>query len=181
MLRNEPEAWDKFASVWGKVLLRFFRSKGLGQQSAEDAVQEVMRKLFVAMSRDQFERDGKKKKLKHFVFMIARQQFANQIERFEVKPGSPGGSDFREHLAAIPGENESDEFEACAVSVLLDAVKNEVGEENWQAFYWRYFDNLPHNEIGERLGISGATARVRVHRIRERIRQELEAEIVDEA
>ncbi len=179
MLQNEPEAWNQFSSVWSKVLLRYFKGKKLGHESAEDLVQEVMKKLFDTMSRNQFSRDGKKKKLKHFVFMIARQQLATYIERYESKPGSPGGTDFQRQFANLPEADDSDEFETQAMMVLLEQIKEEVKPETWQAFYWNRYDSIPHKEVGERLGVTTNAARQMVHRIRERIRQELDTEIVD--
>jgi len=60
--------------------------------------------MYSAISRGKFERDGKQKKLKHWVYAIAENEIRTFYTRFHNKPKSPGGSMHQEVLANLGTE-----------------------------------------------------------------------------
>jgi len=177
MRNGEADAWEKIAVVWGTALMRYFRGRELQVADAEEITQNVLAKMYGAMSRGKFERDGQTKKLKHFVYHIAENELRTFYKRFLNKPRSPGGSVHLEHLANLGSSEDSVSFEAILVSQILEFIKNDFEESTWQAFCLRYHDSFAYSEIGKQLKIADNAARQKVHRVRERLRQELDAAI----
>lgn len=177
MMNGEEAAWRKIAEVWGRTLLEFFGSKGLQKSDCEEVAQNVLVKMYSAMSRGKFERDGKQNKLKHWVYKIAANELKTFYKRFHNKPKSPGGSVHQEVLANLGSDEETTAFEAVLISKLLDTIKDDFEATTWEAFRLHHFENVATPEIGQALGIKPGTVRQKIFRVKQRLKQELEAAI----
>jgi len=85
----------------------------------------------------------------------------------------------REHLvgepvadAPIPGE----EVEALAARLDLGAVLATLPQEDREMLVLRYEEDLTQPAVAKRLGLPEGTTKVRLHRIRARLKQALEAQ-----
>jgi len=182
MQNGESLAWEKIAKVWGTTLMGYFRRKDLQVADCEEITQNVLVKMYGAMTRGKFKRDGKSKKLKHWVYAIAENELRSFYSRFKNKPGSPGGDVHQDLLANLGTEDDSGSFEIMLVSGVLDTIQGDFEESTWEAFRLHHFDSLPATEIAQQMGIKPGTVRQKIFRVMQRLRTELDAVIVvDEA
>lgn len=165
---------EKNVEIWGTTLLQYCRRRELQKCDAEEVTQNVLAKMYSAISRGKFERDGKRKKLKHWVYAIAEKEIRTFFTRFHNKPKSPGGSIHQEILANLGTEEDSEDFESLLVSQILDVIRSDFDPSTWNAFEMHHFQSIPTPEIAERMGIKQGTVRQKIYRVMQRLKQELE-------
>jgi len=130
--------------------------------------------MYSAISRGKFERDGKQKKLKHWVYAIAENEIRTFYTRFHNKPKSPGGSMHQEVLANLGTEEDSGDFESLLVSQILEVIRGDFESSTWDVFQMHHFQSVPTPEIAEQLGMKPGTVRQKIYRVMQRLKQELE-------
>jgi RNA polymerase sigma-70 factor, ECF subfamily len=181
MTCGDPQAWKTIVEIWGPVLIQHCRRRSFQFSDAEEIAQNVLLKMYSAITRGNFQRDGQRKRLRHWVFAI----LANEIKTFCAKnqksPKSPGGSAHQMALADLPEQSQSDEFETLLVARILAVIKNDFEESTWKAFELYHFQNFQVAEIVELMAIKAGTIRQKIFRVVQRVREELAAEIAIDA
>lgn len=177
MMQGEESAWKKIAEVWGRTLLNYFGRKGLQGTDCEEVTQNVMVKMYSAMSRGKFERDGKQKRLRFWVYKIAENELKSFYERFQNKPHSPGGTEHQDILANVGTDEDTEDFKAILVAQILDVIQTDFKEDTWETFRLFHFENLSQPEIESKQGINQGAIRARIKRVKDRLQAELEAAI----
>ncbi|HET6932204.1 MAG TPA: sigma-70 family RNA polymerase sigma factor, partial [Candidatus Acidoferrum sp.] len=64
------------------------------------------------------------------------------------------------------------------MSTLLHEAVDKLGEEYHNVYVWRDLEDVPAKEVAERLGITVAAVKSRLHRARESVRNALDAALV---
>ncbi len=173
-MNGEESAWKKIAEVWGRTLLQYCRRRELQQSDAEEVAQNVLVKMYGAISKGNFEHDGEQKKLKHWVYAIAENEIRSFYSRFHNKPKSPGGSIHQEILANLGSEEDSGEFESILVSQILEVIRGDFEASTWEAFDLHHIQCVSTPEIAKKMGIKPGTVRQKIYRVMQRLKQELE-------
>lgn len=158
-LRGDEESFAALVREFSPRLLRFLAAGGLGHADAEDVVQET----FLRAHRHLARYDARYA-LSTWLFTIALRLAANR--RRDTRRLAPlGGHD--------PAAEPAPEPDAAAGTVWAVARRVLAGRD-FQALWLRYAEDLDFDAIGAVIGTNGATARVVVHRARERLAPHLE-------
>ncbi len=177
--RGSDRAWSQLAQIWGRTIYQFCRGRNLKHEDCEEIVQAVLIKMYRYIS--QFERDGKSMRLRHWAFTIVRREIATHCERYLAKPGSPGGDDYQLILGAIQDEQDDDSrvsFRNQLVTNVLEAIKPDFDAKVWQAFELFSVQELDGPAVAQRLDMKPNAVRQAAHRVRTRLRNELEGALV---
>lgn len=176
-MRNEdPQAWCRLTQIWTPLIYTRCRRQGLSADDAEDVTQNVLIRIYAGFSR--FQRDGLKQRFRFWVASITRNALADFFKSRKHRPVAAGGSDARHVIENQPDLVVEDDSVWCGpsqvVAQALRIVERDVAANSWQAFQLVQYQNLSPRQAAEQLGMSEGAVRVANHRIRERLRTELQ-------
>jgi len=145
---------------------RFAMSRLHNRTDTEDAVQEIFIAVFQSLS--SFEG---KAPLLSWIYGIARNVINNQIRRSKVEA---------QHVEKTPSRltRSVASLDLCTPEQALnlrrctDALQNQLDEaSDWQAaaFEMRHFENLPINEIAQRVQRSNTAVRCGLYRVKQKV------------
>lgn len=175
--RAVPEFSRVFDTYHGKVLA--YATKLLGGDEAEDVAQEV----FVKIERS-LDSVADPAKLGSWIYTItlntvrdlARKR-ASRADRLPVTASSASdGGEAESPLARVPDTRSRSPEESAIrremVACYLDYVK-QLAPPYYEVYVLSEFEHLANDEIARRLGLSLATVKIRLHRARARLYDEL--------
>jgi len=175
----DDRAWDEFVEVYGPLVRRLARRRGLQEADAADLAQEVFR--VVAGAIDRWDPDPARGSFRGWLFRIARNLVVNIIADQRRHPRGTGGTDARLLIEAEPargGEEESSLFDTEYRRRLFDwaaeRVRGEFTEVAWRAFWMTGVDGVGGAEAAERLGTTVGTVYYYKSKVMARIRQVVE-------
>lgn len=179
--RGSETAWNKLVQIWGRTIYQFCKSRNLRHEDAEEIVQAVLVKIYRYIS--EFDRNGKNLKLRYWVFTIVRREIATFCERFLAKPGSPGGDAYQRILQEVTDpasvDDSAADFRNQLVSSILSNIQADFDPRVWQAFELFGIQKIDGPTVAQQLGMTPNAVRQAVHRVRTRIRNELEGILID--
>lgn len=174
--RGSDRAWSQLAQIWGRSIYQFCKSRNLKHEDCEEVMQSVLVKMYRYIS--QFERDGKAMRLRHWAFTIVRREIATHCERYLAKPGSPGGDDYQRILGELQADEDEEAsgvaFRNQVVSNILEAIQPDFDANVWQAFELFSVQELDGPTVAKQLDMKPNAVRQAAHRVRRRLRNELE-------
>lgn len=179
--RGSETAWTKLVQIWGRTIYQFCKSRNLRHEDAEEIVQAVLVKIYRYIS--EFDRNGKDLKLRYWVFTIVRREIATYCERFLAKPGSPGGDAYQRILQEVTDpasvDDSAADFRNQLVSSILSNIQADFDPRVWQAFEMFGIQKIDGPAVAQQLGMTPNAVRQAAHRVRTRIRNELEGILID--
>lgn len=104
--RMEPWAWERLAHLYGPVVYRWCRLRGVQSGDAEDLTQEVF--VTVAERISEFRLDGKRSSLRGWLWVIARNKIGDWLRRQNNHEQPDGGSDARMRMEQIEADADDD-------------------------------------------------------------------------
>jgi RNA polymerase sigma-70 factor (ECF subfamily) len=170
--QRDPQAWRCLALLYGPLVYRWCRVKGLRDADCEDVVQEVL--LTVANRVGEFRRTPEGGGFRGWLWTITRHKLGDWLRRRYKQEQAAGGSDAQKRLAEAalvkPQEPEPEDDGALGRRV-LEMVRGEFTEVSWQAF-WRVtvLEQAPADVAGD-LGISRNAVYIARSRILGRLRE----------
>lgn len=105
---------------------------------------------------------------------IARNEALRLLDRRRVRSERELLDDER-LLAAVPDHEAEDEREEMLLRMQVEQVVNRLSVDDQRLLALRYTGDLSQPEVARMLGIPEGTVKVRLHRLRGRLRRELEA------
>lgn len=176
MRKEDPQAWCRLTQIWTPLIYTRCRRHGLNAQDAEDVTQNVLIRVFAGFSK--FQRDGLKDRFRFWIATITRNVLADFFKSRKYRPVAAGGSDARHVMESQPDLVSEDDSLWCGpsqvVAQALRIVERDVATSSWQAFQLVQYQSLSPRQAAEQLGMSEGAVRVANHRIRERLRTELQ-------
>ncbi len=162
---------------YGKGLLGFIRRRVKNQADAEDILQDVWYQLSAVVNAQPIEQTGA------WLYRVATNKIIDKNrkkteELFDLAPGDDEDEsespDFRAILLTESTTPETEYIRNLFWEQLFIAL-DELPEEQKQVFIWQELDNIPFNEIAERLGENVQTLvsrkRYAVLHLRKRLKQ----------
>jgi RNA polymerase sigma-70 factor (ECF subfamily) len=172
---RDAEAWQTFVDVYGRLVYRHCRCRGLGHEDAENVTQEVFAQVSQSIRR--FDYQPEVGCFRGWLGTMTR----NEINRFlkknaRVVHGSGGGED--EHgldSAAARGEDTAwaEEFNAHLLATALARSRPHFEDQTWRAFELVWLENRPALEVARELGVPIDRVYVAKSRVLERLQQEV--------
>lgn len=174
--RGSDRAWSQLARIWGRTIYQFCKVTNLKHEDCEEIVQAVLVKMYRYIS--QFERDGKQMRLRHWAFTFVRREIATHCDRYLAKPGSPGGEDYQRIMREIQSDDDAEASETAfrnqLVSNILETIRSDFDTNVWQAFEMFSVQEIDGPTVAERLNMNPNAVRQAAHRVRRRLKNELE-------
>ncbi|MEM9365914.1 MAG: sigma-70 family RNA polymerase sigma factor [Planctomycetota bacterium] len=172
---DDTEAWSEFVDIYGPVIYRYGRHRGLQDADGADLAQDVLRE--VAQSIGRFQYDPTVGRFRSWLFLITRRVL---IKRFQVaKRGLIGTGDttLLRQLNEIPADQADPaweiEYQKQVFRWASDRVKSEFAESTWLAFWMTAVDAAKPVSVADQLGMTVGAVYVAKNRVLKRIRERI--------
>lgn len=175
--RREPEAWQRFASLYGPVVFRWSMGAGLQPHDAADVMQDVFQA--VTQNIDRFERRSADDSLRGWLWTLTRNKIRDHFRRSQAEPPALGGTSAHQQLQQSPdmAEGDAGPLEATTAELshrALTLIQNEFETSTWQAFLATAVEDRPAADVAMDLGLSVAAVYKAKSRVLLRLRRELD-------
>jgi RNA polymerase sigma-70 factor (ECF subfamily) len=174
---KDEGAWSEFTEIYGPLVLRLARRRGLQDADAEDIVQEVFRAVSRAIER--YDPDPDRGSFRGWLSRIARNLIINLLATQRRQTCGTGSWDVQNLLEQCPDPDSEDsaifdaEHRGRLIAWASERVRGNFSDAAWQAFSLTSVEGRPAKEAAEALGLSLGTVYQYKTRIVARIRREL--------
>jgi RNA polymerase sigma-70 factor (ECF subfamily) len=168
----EPEAWDRFVSLYTPLIYAWGRHVGLQDQDAADLVQEVFVKLVQVMPTFRYDPD---KGFRAWLRTVTLNTWRDRRKRRGDR-ALPGDEAILAELAA-PASPESfweTSYRRQIVHRAMALMQADFRPATWKAFWEQVVLGRPAREVAAELGLSPGAAYAAKLRVLNRLRQELQ-------
>lgn len=175
---RDADAWREFVQIYGPVVYRFARNRGLQDADAADLMQDVLRS--VSRHAGRLDYDPKKGTFRGWLYTVTRNKIYNFLSAQKNRPRGSGDADAHERLDATPAREEDGpdeewerEYQRRLSARAMERVKGEFQPATWQAFWGTAVDGKPAAEVGAALKMSPGAVYVAKSRVLARLRDEV--------
>ncbi len=184
--RNDAAAWEEFVQLYGPLIYRFARQRGLQDADAADLMQDVLRS--VARHVGQWQYDRRRGTFRGWLFTITRNKIYNFLNAQRRRPHTSGDATTQERLEAAPARADPESLDAVwereyqhQLSLrAMERVRGEFQPNTWQAFWETAVAGRPAAEVGARLNMSPGAVYVAKCRVLARLREEVRQMMAEE-
>jgi RNA polymerase sigma-70 factor (ECF subfamily) len=175
---RDERAWSEFLEIYGPLVHRLARLRGLQDADAHDLAQEVFRA--VASAIDRWDPDPALGSFRGWLFRISRNLMVNFLIARDRHPRGSGDTDMRHLLEAQPAPDGAEsalfdeEYRRRVFRWAADRVRPEFREPTWQAFWRTAIEGRPPKEVAEALGQSVGAVYIARSRVLARLRAAVE-------
>ena len=153
---EDTEAWGQFVDLYGPLVFRFGKRKGLQDADAADLVQDVLQRISQSIAR--FEYNPALGRFRSWLFLISSQAISNQLKKRKRQPIGTGDSSIADLIQqTATSEDESyweSEYRQHLLSWAMDQIKDQFEESTWQAFCQSALEQKSPSEVAKQLGLS---------------------------
>src|SRR5262245_48476322 len=178
---RDTSAWSEFVQLYGPVVYRFARNRGLQDADAADLMQDVLRS--VARNAHRMAYDPKRGTFRGCPCPVTRNKTYPFLTTQRNRPRGSGDSDAHERLDATPArEDESagpdaeweKEYQRQLSARAMDKVKGEFQPKTWQAFWETAVEGKAAADVGAGLKMTAGAVYVAKSRVLARLRDEVQ-------
>lgn len=175
---RQAEAWQQLVELYGPLVYQWCRLSSLQAEDAADVGQEV----FVAVDRGiaDFRRERLGDSFRGWLWTITRNKIRDHFRKNKDHAQAMGGSDSQQRLAEIPDEPPTaiPTGGGCRDNSLerraLELLRITVADRTWRAFLRVAIDRQTPADVAEELGMRVEAVYVAIHRVRRKLREELD-------
>jgi RNA polymerase sigma-70 factor (ECF subfamily) len=172
---RDTDAWQTFVEVYGRLVYRHCRGKGLRHQDAENVTQEVFAQ--VSQSIRAFEYRPDRGRFRDWLGTVTR----HEVHRFmkkETRAAQAGGEAAAGGMLsnAVAREEDTGWDEAFLAHVLATALarcRPHFTDETWRAFELVWLEKRPAAEVAQELNLRVDKVYVAKSRVLDRLEQEV--------
>jgi RNA polymerase sigma-70 factor (ECF subfamily) len=173
---RDAEAWKTFVDVYGRLVYRHCRSRGLRHEDAENVTQEVF--ALVSRAIRAFDYRPELGRFRDWLGTVTR----NEINRFLKKESRAarggGGAAEEQALDGIAARGEdtawTEEFNAHLLATALARSRPHFEEQTWRAFELVWLDQRSAAEVAQELNVAIDRVYVAKSRVLERLQQDVQ-------
>jgi RNA polymerase sigma-70 factor (ECF subfamily) len=175
---RDERAWSEFVAIYGPLIDRLARRKGLQEADAADLAQDVFGAVARAIERGSY--DPQQGSFRGWLFTVARNLMINSLAAGRRHPRGSGDTDFQDLLEAQPEPSREDsalfeaEYRRRLFDWALERIRSEFTEPAWRAFRLAGLEGRPGAEVAEILGTTVGTVYYHKSRVMARLRCEVE-------
>jgi RNA polymerase sigma-70 factor (ECF subfamily) len=175
---DDERAWSEFIEIYGPLVHRLARRRGLQDADAQDLAQEVFRA--VARTIERYDPDPDRGSFRGWLSQIARNLIINLLAARRRHPQGTGDTDMQRLLEDHPNLTGEDsvlfetEYRRRLLAWAAERIRGEFSDAAWQAFWQAGVEGRSPKEVAEALGISLGTVYQYKSRVMVRIRREIE-------
>ena len=176
---RDAEAWREFVQLYGPVVYRFARNRGLQDADAADLMQDVLRS--VARNANRMEYDPARGTFRGWLYTVTRNKIYNFLSAQRNRPRGTGDTDAHERLDATPAREDGrgpdaeweKEYQRGLSSRAMEKVREEFQPATWEAFWQTAVEGKAAAEVGAGLRMSPGAVYVAKSRVLSRLRNEV--------
>lgn len=183
---HDADAWHEFVHLYGPIVYRFARNRGLQDADAADLMQDVMRS--VARNAHRMDYDPKRGTFRGWLYTVTRNKIYNFLSSQRNRPRGTGDADAQERLDATPAREEEGpdadwekEYQRRLSARAMELVRGEFQPNTWAAFWQTAVEGKSAAEVGTDLKMSAGAVYVAKSRVLARLRDEVQKLIAEEA
>ena len=159
--------WDKYGGLCRRIALNLLGNR----QDAEECENDVLLAVWSTIP------PNRPASLSAYVGKITRNIAVDAIRKQTAKGRKCEGVVLIDELAeCLPDTDSPDPADDLTLRDALQSFFDGLSEEDRAMMVRRYYDGEPTEAISLALGLKHSTVRVRLHRLRERLREHLEAQ-----
>jgi RNA polymerase sigma factor (sigma-70 family) len=146
---GDEAAWNQFVDLYGPILFRYCRRRGLQESDAGEVMQEVL--LQVSRSIRSFRYDRDRGQFRGWLTTILKSKLAG----FWKKLDHDRSHNQSQPLGDVAGGGDSDWNELCqqrVMDVALEELKKRLSAEHWQSFEAVWLKQQSPANVAERFG-----------------------------
>jgi len=173
---RDKEAWRQFVRVYGPVVYRYGRKRGLQDADAADLTQEVLRAVTVAAGRLDY--DPRRGSFRGWLFTVAHHKLHDFLARQKRQcqgSGDSGGEALLQEQPA-PAEDEAlwdHEYERRLFAWAAEQVRGSSHSLTWQAFWQTAVESKSGKEVADALGMTVAAVYLAKSRVMARLKEHI--------
>lgn len=182
--RSDQSAWNEFVTVYGPVIYRFARNRGLQDADAADTMQDVLRSVTRAI--DRLDYDPRQGRFRGWLYTITRNRVASLATSRKGRAQGTGNSDVNEMLnSQADGRDGLDdewelEYRRSQMTLAMEQVRPEFSNKVWSAFVKTAVDGDGAEQVGRELGMSTGSVYVARSRVLARLREVAQRRLSEE-
>ncbi|HZU35386.1 MAG TPA: sigma-70 family RNA polymerase sigma factor [Gemmataceae bacterium] len=175
---KDHTAWRQFVELYGGLVYRFVRQRGLQDADAADLTQEVF--LAVAEVAGRWHYDPKRGSFRGWLYGITRNKLARYLRKKYGQAVGSGDTDVQQRLAEEPSpEDDADqlweeEFQRQLFRLAAARIQDSFAPTTWQAFWRTAVDGKSAAEVGAELKMSVGAVYVAKSRVLARLTAEIQ-------
>jgi RNA polymerase sigma-70 factor (ECF subfamily) len=173
---RDEEAWRQFVHVYGPVVYRYGRRRGLQDADAADLTQEVLRAVSASVGRLDYDR--RRGTFCGWLFTLAHHRLHDLLAR-QRRPGQGSGDpavcDWLEEQPAREGDLAvwDQEYERRLFRWAAEQVRPCFQDATWQAFWLTAVEGRRAGDAAEALGMTVAAVYLAKSRVMTRLREQI--------
>jgi RNA polymerase sigma factor (sigma-70 family) len=182
---GDRDAWRQFVDLYGPVIYRYARKRGMQDADAADLTQTVLQAVSGAVQR--LEYDPQRGSFRGWLFGIARNHLHKLQDRLRRGPRGSGDTSGQDLLNEQPARGDGEEavwdqeYKRQRFRWAAERVRGEFAENSWQAFWRTAVEGRPAAQVGRALDMTVGAVYTARSRVLARIRQEIKKLLDDEA
>jgi RNA polymerase sigma factor (sigma-70 family) len=172
---DDKQSWGEFYEIYHPILIRYVRSRGIGESDAEDIVQDIfVGKLRGAMGN--FQLDRQRGRFRTWLFEVTMNAIRDWGRRRQNQPRVAAGSeDFTGPISPSVTEELSRQWNAFhraqVVQFALKKSREFFEPVTWQCFEQRTLMERSGSDVARELGLSVSAVYTNAHRVLEKVRE----------
>lgn len=173
---GDVEAWNQFVEIYGPLVYRFARKRGLQYADASDLTQDVLKSVARASPRLQY--DPGRGTFRAWLFTVTRNEILDFLARQKRRPAAIGDTDVRdiaerESRRDVETDFWEEEYERSLLEWAMETVRSEVQESTWKAFRRTAIEGKGAAETAQELGMSTGSVYVARCRVVAKLRKKI--------
>ena len=174
--QDDKVAWSQFVDIYGPLIYRYGRRKGLQDADATDLMQDVFRQI--AQSIAKFQYDPELGKFRSWLFVLASHALSQKLKKAKRQPTGTGESGVAKLLDQLPSAHQADdiwekEYRDHLFDWACEQVKVQFNESTWEAFYQTAVEGCKPAEVAEKLDISVGAVYIARTRVTQRLKEKI--------
>lgn len=170
--RLDESAWKEFVRLYGPVVYRFARRRGLQDADAADVMQEVLRSVSASIGAF----DPGRGLFRGWLFTLAHRRLYDWQQSRQRQPmvGDEAARQFLDEAPARDDETFWDQqYERQLFTLAAERLRPTIAETTWQAFWRTAVEGASGQEVAAALSISVAAVYLAKARVMAKLKEEI--------
>jgi RNA polymerase sigma-70 factor (ECF subfamily) len=180
---SDTEAWNTFVDIYGRLVYRHCRGRGLSHQDAENVTQEVFAQ--VSQSIRAFDYQPELGRFRDWLGTVTRHEINRFLKKESRAVHGCGGADEGPGLDGLASHEEdsawTEELNAHLLDTALARSRPHFEDHTWRAFELVWLENRPAIQVAQELQVPIDRVYVAKSRVLERLEQEVQELAADSA
>ncbi len=174
---HDTEAWQRFVDLYGPLIYRFVRQRGLQDADAADLTQEVFQT--VARAARRLDYDPGQGTFRGWLYTVTRHKLYDFLERMRDRPAGSGNTSAQRRLEEEPSPQDEEEdwrreHDRQLFHWAAAQVRPAFTEPTWLAFWRTAVEGRPAQEVADELKMSVGAVYVARSRVLARLTRKIQ-------